>query len=334
MQDPVTGFEYPAIWVSRCPDEKKLRLAEAGLGVLTASGTVLIRGFTTGTTAAAAAKAAVLSLLRPLFSVRIHIPCGLDVEVPVTGSSGTASCTKYAGDYPADVTAGIEFIARAVPAPADISIHFAEGIGRFSRDTVRYRKNDPAVSPAAYACIHASVEEALRETGMPGVTVTIRIPRGAEVARYTLNPRIGVEEGISVLGTTGLVEPWDDHLTESTISRIAQTKDPVLTTGRIGLRYSRLLFPDREVILIGGKIKETLAVAKGNVVLCGLPALILRFISPDILKGTGSMTIEEFSGSLDFREIMMSSLAGFKKIRPDVHVVLLNRDGTILGETA
>lgn len=334
MRDPVTGFEYPDTWVSRCSDKKKLLLVEQGLAVLTASGTALLRGFTTGTTAAAAAKASVLSLAGPVRSVRIRIPCGLDVDVPVQGTAGTASCRKNAGDYPADVTAGVKFIATAVPAPNEIALHFGEGIGRFSRDTVRYRKNDPAVSAPALACIRSSLEEALDERGIPGVNVTIRIPRGAAVAQHTLNPRIGVEGGISVLGTTGLVEPWDDHLTESTVARIAKTKDPVLTTGRLGLRYSRLLFSDREVILVGGKIGETLAAARGSVVLSGLPALILRHINPQILEGTGYKTIEELSVSPAFGEIMKTSLDGFKITRPDVRVVLFNRDGTILGETS
>ncbi|MFA4859975.1 cobalt-precorrin-5B (C(1))-methyltransferase [Methanoregula sp.] len=333
MRDPVTGFDYPDAWVSRCTDKEKRLLAEQGLAVLTASGTALIRGFTTGTTAAAAAKAAVLALAGPVCSVRIHIPCGLFVDVPVHGNAGIARCTKFSGDYPSDVTAGIEFIATAFPARDGITLQFGEGIGRFSRDTVRYRKDDPAVSPSAYACITSSIEEAQKEMGLPGVRVTIRIPRGAEVAGQTLNPRVGVDGGISVLGTTGLVEPWDDHLTESTVARIAATNDPVLTTGRIGLRYSRLLFPDRDVILIGGKIGESLAAAHGNVVLSGLPALILKFISPKILEGTGYRTVEELSVSPAFKETMKTSLAEFKTMRPDVRVVLLNRDGTILGET-
>ena len=112
-------------------------------------------------------------------------------------------------------------------------------------------------------------------------------PTGATIAQKTLNPRMGVDGGISVLGTTGLVEPWDDHLTESTMERIAAADRPVLTTGRVGLRFSRLLFPDREVILIGGKLKDALDAARGDVILCGLPALILRHINPQILDGTG-----------------------------------------------
>jgi len=62
MKDPITGFEYPGEWVAKCASPEQLRLAGQGLAVLTASGLVLRRGFTTGTTAAAAAKAAVLSL--------------------------------------------------------------------------------------------------------------------------------------------------------------------------------------------------------------------------------------------------------------------------------
>jgi len=333
MRDPVSGFEYPDAWVSRCTDPEKRRLVEQGLAVLTASGTALIRGFTTGTTAAAAAKAAVLALAAPVCSVKIRIPCGLLVDVPVHAHAGTALCTKFSGDYPSDVTAGIQFVATAFPARDGITLQFGDGIGRFSRDTVRYRNRDPAVSPTAYACIESSIEEARREMGLSGVRVTLHIPRGEEVAGLTLNPRVGVEGGISILGTTGLVEPWDDHLTESTVARIAETKDPVLTTGRTGLRYSRLLFPDRDVILVGGKIEETLAAAHGAVVLSGLPALILKYINPQILAGTGYGTVEELTRSPQFSAIMKSTLEQFKKRRPDVRVVLLNRDGTLLGET-
>ncbi len=62
MRDPVSGFDYPEAWVRKCPSPDLLRLVEEGLAVLTSSGTVLRRGYTTGTTAAAACKAAVLSL--------------------------------------------------------------------------------------------------------------------------------------------------------------------------------------------------------------------------------------------------------------------------------
>jgi len=333
MLDPLTGFEYPPDWITKCTSPEKLRLAEQGFGVLTSSGTVLLRGFTTGTTAAAAAKAAVLSLVADTRTASITLPCGILVDVPAHGHAGTGSSVKYAGDYPSDVTAGLEFRAEAAPQAGGITVTFGEGIGRFSRDTPRYRKGTPAVSSTALSCIVRSVQEALDATKESGITVRISAPLGTTIAKKTLNPRMGVEGGISVLGTTGLVEPWDDHLTESTLERVAAANRPVLTTGRIGLRFSRLLFPDREVILIGGNLKDALDAARGEVTLCGLPALILRYINPQILDGTGYLTVEELAGSPLFPAILAETLRKFRITRHRVTVVLINREGKIMGES-
>jgi cobalt-precorrin-5B (C1)-methyltransferase len=255
------------------------------------------------------------------------------VSVPVSGSGGTASCKKFAGDYPDDVTAGCEFIAEAVPRKEGIRFLPGVGIGRFSRDTPRFRKGDPAITPAPLACILTSIEEAASFQGLSGVQVRLRIPRGSVIAKKTLNSRVGVAKGISVLGTTGLVEPWDDHLEESLCERLAAAHHAVLTTGRIGLRYARLMYPDHEIILVGSRIREALAAANGEVILFGLPALILRFIDPDLLKGTGYDTIEEFAQTPGFLPVMQSSLAKFKKESPYVTVVLVNRYGMIMGES-
>ena len=134
MKDPVTDFEYPGAWVAACRSPDLLPDVRRGLAVLTASGTVLRRGFTTGTTAAAACKAAVLSLAEDeVKGVGIALPCGISVRVPVDAYRGTASCWKDAGDYPADVTAGLEFVATAVPSLSG-SVQFVpgEGIGSFA----------------------------------------------------------------------------------------------------------------------------------------------------------------------------------------------------------
>ena len=333
MRDPVTGFLYPSDWIAKCTDPAGLALAERGFAILTSSGTVLKRGYTTGTTAAAACKAAVLSLDQAIDRVEVRLPSGLVAEVPVTARNGKASCKKFSGDYPTDVTAGIEFIATAVPAPEGIRLVPGAGIGRFVRDTPRYKKGEPAISAAPLACILAGMEEALAAMGQPGATVTLEIPDGEQIGKLTLNPRMGVEGGISVLGSTGLVEPWDDHLEESVQARIAGAKNIVITTGRVGLRYSRLLFPDREVVLAGGKIREALSAAQGSVILCGLPALILKYLKPDILLRTGYATVEELSASPDFTRISGRVLAAYKKQHPEIRVVLVNRDGTVIGES-
>ncbi len=333
MKDPLTGFEYPEDWVAKCTVPEKLRLAEQGLAVLTSSGVVLRRGYTTGTTAAAAAKAAVLSLKNDTDRVSITLPCGIPVEVPATGRAGRGSSIKFAGDYPADVTAGLKFRAEAVRGSGSMTVTFGEGIGRFFRDTPRYPQGTPAVSPPALSCIVQSVQEALDSIGGSGVTVAISAPLGAAIAQNTLNPRMGVGGGISVLGTTGLVEPWDDHLAESAMERITAADRPVLTTGRVGLRFSRLLYPDREVILIGGKLQDALDAARGEVILCGLPALILRHINPRILEGTGCPTVEDLAASPQFPAILKKTLDDFHTLRPLVTVVLISREGRIIGES-
>ena len=334
MRDPVTGFDYPQDWVRKCKSPELLSLAEEGFAVLTSSGTVLRRGYTTGTTAAAACKAAILCLNGVVTSVPIHLPCGLAADVPVCGfSGGRASCKKYAGDYPDDVTAGCEFIAKAIPLPEGIVFVPGAGIGHFSRDTPRFRKGEPAITPVPLACILLSIQEAIDQQGLLGVQVELSVSRGLAIAKKTLNSRIGVEGGISILGTTGLVEPWDDHLEDSMRERVSTSRNAVLTTGRMGLRYARLLYPDHEVVLVGGKIGEALEAAKGEVILFGLPALILRYVNPHILEGTGYATVEEFSGSPAFLPAMLSGLAAFKKGYPHVRVVLVNREGTIIGES-
>jgi cobalt-precorrin-5B (C1)-methyltransferase len=115
--------------------------------------------------------------------------------------------------------------------------------------------------------------------------------------------------------------------------RVSTSSNAVLTTGRIGLRYARLLYPDRDIVLVGGKIGEALAAAKGEVILFGLPALILRYINPHILDGTEYTTVEEFATSPTFNLAMNASLREFKKEHPQVRVVLVNRTGAIIGES-
>jgi cobalt-precorrin-5B (C1)-methyltransferase len=333
MIDPVTGFDYPPAWVKKCSSPDLLPLVEKGLAVLTASGTVVRRGYTTGTTAAAACKAAILSLSGLVTSVRIEIPCGLTVDVPVIGFAGKASSKKFAGDYPDDVTAGMEFIAEALPMDDEIRFIPSEGIGRFSRDTPRFRKGNPAITPAPLDHILMAIQEAIDQQGLSGAQVTLSIPHGADIAKKTLNSRAGIEGGVSILGTTGLVEPWDDHLEDSMRQRITLSRNALLTTGRIGLRYARLLYPDHDIVLIGGKIKEALDAAQGEVILFGLPALILRYINPHILDGTGYFTVEEFAASPAFHHVMNSSLREFKKDHPRVKVVIVDREGSIIGES-
>jgi cobalt-precorrin-5B (C1)-methyltransferase len=292
---------------------------------------VLRRGFSTGTTAAAACKAAILSLRGPLQEVTVEIPCGLRVTVPVDAAGGQSSCSKYAGDYAGDVTAGLVFHAEAEERDQGTVVTAGDGIGRFDRETARYPKGSPAISQAAAGYIMNAVCEGRDGIGAKGVHVLLTVPGGVEVAKRTLNERIGVFGGISVLGTTGLVEPWGEHLCTAVCERIREADRVVVTTGRTGMRYARLHYPDHEVVLAGARIGEALDAAGGDVVLFGLPGLILRHIDPGILTGTGYRTVEEFSSAPEFNGKMMEVLTDFSARRPGVRVVIIGRDGRVLG---
>jgi cobalt-precorrin-5B (C1)-methyltransferase len=333
LSDPVTGFLYPDAWIAACGDPALLADVGAGLAVLTSTGRVLKRGYTTGTTAAAACKAAVCSLAGEVNLVEITIPAGLRVCVPAEGKDGSGCARKYSGDYPEDVTAGLEFRAEARPLGEGIMLLPGEGIGRYSRTTRRFNEGEPAISHPALACILASIQEGMDMSGFSGVEVRLSVPEGRKIATLTLNPRMGVEGGISILGTTGLVEPWDDHMETSVMARVAAAEGPVLTTGRLGLRYARMLFPDREVILVGSRIGPAMEVVEGPAIVCGLPALVLRYFTPDLLEGTEYKTVEELTADPLFISLMEKAFLKAKSRHPGLRVVLVDRGGMILGDS-
>jgi cobalt-precorrin-5B (C1)-methyltransferase len=333
INDPVTGFDYPESWVKNCADPEGIELVASGLAVLTSSGKLLRRGFTTGTTASAACKAAILSLKGEVHTVDIDLSCGLRVTVPGAGMWGVGTCRKYAGDYSSDATAGIEFVCLANPGDGGRRINYGNGVGRLTRPFNGMEEGDAAVSKSALLSIERAVDQAMAQTGLDGVELDLTIRNGAEVAKRTMNEKVGIVGGISILGSTGLVEPWDDHVGTSVMERVRGGGQVVLTTGRTGLRYSRLLFPDRESVLVGVNMGQAIAEAKGEVVLCGMPGLILKFLEPRILEGTGCLTVDEMLTDERWNDRMKAALSRSKAIRSDLRVVLVDRSGKILGDS-
>lgn len=325
MKDPVDNFEIPEDWIRRAKipfEELKSRIS-GGRYVLLSDGSLLRRGYTTGTTAAAAAKAAVLSLSGEISEISVPTPSGIRVFIPVNAKNGTASAIKDAGDHAADATRGIKILAKA---EENDTIIIKAGIGIGSRN------GTPAINPSPVRQIKEAIKEALEETGLHGAIVTISIPEGREIAKKTLNEKIGIKEGLSILGTTGFVEPWNEHLGEMKEELIEKAKKVVLTTGRIGMRFSNLLFPEYDVILIGSDISRGLAAARGEVIICGLPGLILKWADPEILENTGFLTIQEMIDKDPGNPVIDRALD--KAVRASgKRVVLLNRNGTILRDT-
>jgi cobalt-precorrin-5B (C1)-methyltransferase len=178
----------------------------------------LRRGWTTGACAAAAARAAYAALLTGEFPdpVTITLPGGSRPRFPLalkerSGEGCRAGVTKDAGDDP-DVTHGALIIAEVTAlAPGEgIAFRAGEGVGTVTRAGLALAVGEPAINPAPRAMIAAALrEEALaRGRAAADVVVTISIPGGEALAAKTLNRRLGIVGGLSILGTTGIVVPY------------------------------------------------------------------------------------------------------------------------------
>ena len=328
MIDPVNNFEIPEEWIKKAnmPVEELEMRIHSGCYVILSDGSLLRRGYTTGTTAAAAAKASILSLNNKSISeVSIPTPSGLRVILHVTANNGKASAIKDPGDHTSDATGGMEIVAKARECDK-IIIKAGRGIGS--------KKGIPAINPSPMRQIEEAVKEAIAETCLKGVCIEISVPKGVEIAKKTLNAQVGITGGISILGTTGFVEPWNEHLGEMKEELIRLADRLVLTTGRFGVRYSHMLFPGYTIILIGSYISRGISAAKekAHVIISGLPGLILKWSYPDILKNSGYLTVQEMIDDSPENPLIDTGLEKAVKLSGK-RVVLFNRDGTILRDS-
>jgi cobalt-precorrin-5B (C1)-methyltransferase len=178
----------------------------------------LRRGWTTGACATAAARAAFTALLSGRFPdpVSIRLPRGATATFPLglaefgEGRS-RAGVVKDAGDDP-DVTHGALVVADVAWANPGTGIGFAagEGVGTVTRAGLPLAVGEPAINPAPRAMISEVLRETAEENGAqpPDVTVTVSIPGGECLAEKTMNARLGIVGGLSILGTTGIVVPY------------------------------------------------------------------------------------------------------------------------------
>ncbi|MEG0839522.1 MAG: cobalt-precorrin-5B (C(1))-methyltransferase CbiD [Hydrogenoanaerobacterium sp.] len=207
-------------------------------------------GFTTGSCAAAAAKAAALLLLsgRQLQRVGIEMPNGTEAELLIHGhlqDEGEAMCgvLKDAGDDP-DITNGALIMARVSKTALGITVEGGEGVGRVTREGLSCNVGEAAINPVPRRMIAQAVLDACSLCGYTGgLYVEIIIPQGAELAKKTYNPRLGIVGGLSVLGTSGIVEPMSEQALVDTIKvemdvlKASGAKFIVLTPGNYGEAY-------------------------------------------------------------------------------------------------
>lgn len=187
-------------------------------------------GLTTGTYATAAALAAATRLLRgeQPEQVRVTLPNGEHIPVPVSYGDGYAACIKVSGDDP-DVTNGAEIRARVLRADSaapNIRIIGGAGIGRFTLPGLDYPPGEAAINRVPREMIISNISEQLQP--QKPLVVEISVPGGEELGRRTFNPRIGIVGGISIVGSSGVIMPFSN---ESFIRSIRRCMSVAVATG-------------------------------------------------------------------------------------------------------
>jgi len=243
------------------------------------------KGYTTGSCAAAAAKgaAAMLNDRKLLDRVSIPTPAGavLNLELHdrnINHDSASCSVVKDAGDDP-DITDGIKVFARVSWTGREgVEIAAGEGIGRVTRPGLAVAVGAPAINPVPRQMIEQAVS-ALLPPGK-GALVKVWVPGGEKLAEKTLNPQLGIKGGISILGTTGIVEPMSEEAFKSSLVpqirvALAQGEDTlVLTPGRLGRKHARALgIPETATVqmsnFVGYMLEQCVARGVKKTILCG-----------------------------------------------------------------
>src|SRR5579863_592486 len=182
-------------------------------------GKPLRRGWTTGACAAAAARAAYMAMLTGAFSgtVALRLPGGEEPRFALalhafTATGARAGIVKDAGDDP-DVTHGALIIAEVSRSPPETGLYFraGEGVGTVTRPGLPLAVGEPAINPGPRTMIRSALEAARSDAGSDeqlDLAVTLSIPGGDALAARTMNARLGIVGGLSVLGTTGVVIPY------------------------------------------------------------------------------------------------------------------------------
>ena len=175
-------------------------------------------GYTTGSSATAATKAALMYLLddskHDIPEVTIKLPSGNSLTISVNSlekkeNSVLASVIKDGGDDP-DVTHGLEIYSKVtLRNDSKINIFGGTGVGKVTKKGLPVAPGNSAINPVPLKMIRETVEEMLPE-GF-GADVEISVPKGEETAKKTLNAKLGIIGGISILGTTGIVKPMSEE---------------------------------------------------------------------------------------------------------------------------
>jgi len=264
------------------------------------------KGYTTGACSAAAARAAALGLVTGQVpeTVETRLPNGQRVvfqvvDGRVAGDSAHAVVIKDAGDDPdvtdkARITADVTALQENV---GEIQLQGGEGVGTVTRPGLGLEVGGPAINPVP----RRNIQENLREAAAVllqrnGLRVVISVPGGEQLARRTLNPRLGILGGISILGTTGIVHPWSTAAFRASVVQGIEVaarqgqNTVVLTTGGRTEKFVMGQLPDLDpacFVQMGDFLKPAL----DTVVATGIPHVIIGGMVGKLTKMAQGETI-------------------------------------------
>ncbi|MBI5874766.1 MAG: cobalt-precorrin-5B (C(1))-methyltransferase [Deltaproteobacteria bacterium] len=256
----------------------------------------LRKGYTTGTCAAAASKAAAIAFLtkKKVKDVEVTLPVGKAVIIPVhrcgiESERAIASVIKEAGDDP-DVTNGAEIVCELGVGSLEygvkafeftvhssrFTVYGGKGIGIVTKPGLAIPIGEPAINPVPRKMIEEAIKEAISNFKFQisnfKFSVTISVPNGEEIAKKTMNARLGIIGGISILGTTGIVEPVslsayrDSIKCAIDVAMASGCKEIVFSTGRSSEKIAEqiLNLPEEAFILVGDHMGFALKEARGK----------------------------------------------------------------------
>jgi cobalt-precorrin-5B (C1)-methyltransferase len=346
MKDPVSGKEYPGEVIKRALERNNISYdalveeIKGGRVVLLEDGKILKRGYTTGTCAVAASKAAALLLVgKEVKEVEITTPVGIKavMKVECVDDEDCIACVRVdSGDYKGDTFNGMLICAKARHFPV-FSIRAGKGIGIIKKEGL-----GKVGAPDIYPHVLKNIEENVKEV-LPGVEVDIFVPEGEEIAKDTVLPALGIEGGIPIFGATGFIEPYTEGGYKHVIDFLVRDKDDILgvSTGEKSKRIAveKLNFPEDKIVVAGNFVCYAIEQSKAKKkVIFTMPAKICDMLGIDAhdhfdFEFSSIGELVERLKRADYKRLkaFFNTLAEELSRKTDADVYVFDNSGDILG---
>jgi len=346
MKDPVSGKEYPGEVIKRALERNNISsdaLVEEikrGRVILLEDGKILRRGYTTGTCAVAASKAAALLLAgKEVKEVEITTPIGIKAVMKVerVNEEDCIACVRVdSGDYKGDTFNGMLICAKARRFP-EFSIKAGKGIGIIKKEGLG-KVGAPDIYPHVLKNIAENVKEMLTD-----VEIEIFVPKGEEIAKDTVLPALGIEGGIPIFGATGFIEPYTGGDYEHVIDFLVRDKEDILgvSTGEKSKRIAveKLNFPEDKIVVAGNFVCYAIEKSKAKKkVIFTMPAKICDMLGIDAhdyfdfeFSSIGELVERVKRADYKHLKTFFGTLAEDLSRKTDADVYVFDNSGDILG---